>query len=288
MTEHPGYEPDMRLKSLWLMLEVFRRTHTDLNLELNRFHQFTETKEWWARSREKQLEALQISVRKELMGFSTATAALVYHSRAVKACLEVPDFDAKLKDIFQEGEHRFITGLRNVISHSHYPRVSWLIDYLGDDGRLTDFFLFPSDLLRFADLHRAARTYVEAAGERIHVRKVTDSYASRVNKFYAWLQPRTESMLPESVRDYRRCARAHNATNTRQGWKIALQQYLAKQILDPYEYLDRYLLPAQLEHALSLPHRSKEQVDYIISAVDEYEACDDELRTMVHKLFGVA
>ena len=34
--------------------------------------------------------------------------------------------------------------------------------------------------------------------------------------------------------------------------------------------------------------RSKEQVDCIIAAADEHEACDAELRGMVYKLFGVS
>ncbi len=58
--------------------------------------------------------------------------------------------------------------------------------------------------------------------------------------------------------------------------------------VNPYAHLDTYLTPAEVEAALRLPMRSREQVDYIIAAADEHDACDDELRSLVYKLFGVS
>jgi len=42
-----------------------------------------------------------------------------------------------------------------------------------------------------------------------------------------------------------------------------------------------------LEAALKLPKHSKVQVDYITALADEHGACDDELRSVVYRLFGV-
>lgn len=56
---------------------------------------------------------------------------------------------------------------------------------------------------------------------------------------------------------------------------------------DPYAYLPKYLTPQELEDVRSLPHRSIVQVDRIIEIVDEYGACNDEVRDMAYKAFGV-
>lgn len=38
----------------------------------------------------------------------------------------------------------------------------------------------------------------------------------------------------------------------------------------------------------SLPDRTQGQIDRIIEFVDEYEACDDELRQIIYKAFGAS
>lgn len=36
---------------------------------------------------------------------------------------------------------------------------------------------------------------------------------------------------------------------------------------------------------MQLPRHSRKQADFVISAVDEYSACDDEIRMLVYRLF---
>jgi hypothetical protein len=57
--------------------------------------------------------------------------------------------------------------------------------------------------------------------------------------------------------------------------------------LDPFPYLNRYLTQTELDEVLSLPTRSQMQVDRIIEILDEYGACDEELRKKAYKAFGV-
>jgi hypothetical protein len=52
-------------------------------------------------------------------------------------------------------------------------------------------------------------------------------------------------------------------------------------------YLDKYLSDNEIEEILSLPFRSKLQVDRIIELIDEYRCCDEELRNAAYRLFGV-
>ena len=53
-------------------------------------------------------------------------------------------------------------------------------------------------------------------------------------------------------------------------------------------YLDRYLTEGELAQVMALPPRSVQQVDRVIDIVDEYGACDSELRELVYRAFGVS
>ena len=47
------------------------------------------------------------------------------------------------------------------------------------------------------------------------------------------------------------------------------------------------LTTEQLEHLNTLPHRSPQQVDYIIACMDKDGICDDHLRGIVYRFFNV-
>jgi hypothetical protein len=69
-------------------------------------------------------------------------------------------------------------------------------------------------------------------------------------------------------------------------WNLLIDHALQAGI-DPYERLTQYLGKEQLAELSSVPHRTKEQIDKIIHLVDEYGACDEELRKKVYRLFKV-
>jgi hypothetical protein len=73
----------------------------------------------------------------------------------------------------------------------------------------------------------------------------------------------------------------------RQFIKIALQPALANGT-DPYQHLHRFFEPAAVRQILSRPRHSVEQVEHIISLKADQADCDDQLRSMLYKLFGVA
>ncbi len=89
------------------------------------------------------------------------------------------------------------------------------------------------------------------------------------------------------VSDYLRCRRRLKAVTARATWNIILKQVLIAGKRDPYPYLERYLNSNEIDEVLQLPARSRRQVDRIIEIVDEYGACDDELRETAYEAFGV-
>jgi hypothetical protein len=91
----------------------------------------------------------------------------------------------------------------------------------------------------------------------------------------------------EHISDYLRYRRILNRFASESTWTSLLEQVFIPKKLDPYMYLDRYLTKQELEEVLSLPPRSKEQVDRIIQLIDEYGACTEEIRKRVYEFFNV-
>ena len=285
LRNHPGFEPERKLQSLWLMLAVFSEAHRCLLEQLERFHTFSQSEEMHLPVGAPQLEIIEVAVRKELVAFSAAAGALVDFSRRLRKSVPIPELDTQLANAFDPLEHKFITALRNVICHRDFPDVDWQITY--GSARETNFVMAIEGLRHHGELPKDALAFLDRWSKGIPVRAMVDSYASRVNAFYSWYRSALEANLTVEMADYRVIVNACMSTATRSMYRVLLDQFLSKKS-NPYEHLYKYLQPAKVEEALKLPMRSKEQVDFIIAAADKYGACDDELREKVYKLFDVS
>jgi hypothetical protein len=185
-----------------------------------------------------------------------------------------------------DGLHDFICGLRTALHHRSMVEADRLIRNSGANA--TSHYVFKRLELEAVDKawNVSARRYLEVLPEEIDVRIVVQSYVPRVRAFYDWLLAVSESTPPPAVADYRRCWSAHQQRSARMAWRFLLAELL-KQEIDPYSYLERYLTPTEMEEARRFPKHSHEQVDFIITVVDKHSACDDELRSVVYRLFRV-
>lgn len=226
LRSHPGHGQYEKLKSLDTVLSVFNRCVADLMRELDRFHTFSLTHQFGRRTGEAELEEIESAVKKELMGFSTAAAALVDHARIAEAAIPIPDYKSQQLAFFAKGEHRFVRILRNLIHHVRFPYVSWQIKHGADQERLTDFVLPTELLLELEDLldDADAVAFVRESGKHVHLRQVVASYSKRVIASYAWHSVAIEENIPQSLADYRRCDAYCNAEIARSGWRIILSQ----------------------------------------------------------------
>ena len=120
--------------------------------------------------------------------------------------------------------------------------------------------------------------------ELILVREDDDGCGRHV-AFYSGLRLSDADPLAE-VTDYRRCWNAQRRRSARMTWNLFTSEFLKRNI-DPYAYLEHYLTPSELEAARLPPQRSREQVDFIIEAADEFSACDDNLRVAIYRVFAV-
>lgn len=281
---HPGHEIERKLKSLWSMLSIFNKTHDDLIAQLNRFHVFSLTDEMYLPAGRLQLEEINIAVKKELMAFSAASSALVAFSRRLKNSIVIPELSEQIATTFDSQEHNFVTSLRNIVLHQELPDIGWQVKYKAE--RETDFVISIEHLRGQKDLPKEAHAFINRCPNGIHVRVFAESYAARVRDFYSWYKSAIEIREPEQLIDYRRIVRECMANASRNMFRLILQQINGKKI-DPFKHLNKYLLPNQLNKVMTLPMRSKEQVDFIIDAADEHKACNDELRQMIYRLFEV-
>lgn len=285
ISHHPGSQIAQKIASLWTVLDVFELAHADLQNQLEKFNAFSATSEMGKPRGQKALIAIENAVRKELLAFSMAASALVEHARRANKAAPVAQFKEQRNRVFDGPEHRFITGIRNLISHEAFPSVGWQIQH--GDTRTTDFVMSSSALLLSDGLHTEARQFVESCGEQIHVSRLAASYSERVRAFYTWYKDALEEIRFPTLVDYQRVVKQCRVVSQR-NWYRLLAHHAIKIYANPYEHLDKFLLPEQVEAARKMTHGTKEQVDFIIGAADEHGVCDDELRAMVYRLFQLA
>ena len=282
MSCHPGYDLDGKIRSLQRALETYWRCHADLITRLDEFNAASKDGTLFLRPRRSELREHEKACRKEIFALSGAAAALVGLARHVKEI--IPEFDEMRAKNFDGRQHEFIKELRNRLNHVTFLEADWSIKDMGP-GQTSHFEFKAAELLRDGKFNAAAQTYIRGQQERIDVRSLFETYGKSVQNFYAWLMPEIEDRLPDEVRDYRRCIRARRASSARSWYQILFTQ-VVKPETNLYGHLQKYLTPEELEEINALPRGSKRQIDRIIDIVDEYGACNDELRELVYKAFG--
>ncbi len=286
ISSHPGFVLDRKTKSLWAALETFRLAYADLQINLrNSAHT---TRRIGPTERIKSSERIVASVVKEIFALCSAASALKAHARRVRNLVPENEFHSQLGKSFDRGQHEFVIALRNVLTHEMFVEADWKITYhFGTDAKKVTTFEFSSEqLTAAANFNEEAKSYMRRCGRTINVDTLFAEYTARVMAFYKWLRERIESQLPAEVMDYRRCVVAHKAHMARIHWRLILR-HVVDRGLDPYQYLDKYMECEELDEIKRLPHRSSAQVNRIIQIIDTDQACDEELRDLVFRLFRV-
>jgi hypothetical protein len=283
---HPGYDIDRPIQSLRTMLKVFRDSYADLQADIRRFDESSRPRARRDRTRRADQGLIADSVRKNVFAVSAAAAALVAHGRRAKKLVGEEEFTVECARAFDQAQHKFITELRNELSHVFFHEVGWKVTYSAGLSDST-FEFSTGQLLREGKFTATARSYIQRSGEKIRIPELFADYAARVEAFYDWLNRRIEAQLPPELADYRRCARAQKVWSGRVWYRVWLDN-LVRRGADPYEHLGNYIGLERLEEINRLPKRSAEQVNRIIEMVDRDGICDAELRELVFKLFGVS
>lgn len=286
--QHPGFALEDKRRSLQTTLTLFEKSRADVIAALDDFDTFRKSGCFHWRAKRVQRVAIETSIRKEIYCFASLAHSLEDHCRQItKHDWSPPDLlTCREKYFGVDGFHDFVCGLRVALHHRNMVEAEWLIKGSGEEA--TGHYTFDKrELLSVSNSWRLAGiAYLESADKTIDVRHLINEYSPRVLAFYKWFFSEFESQQFWAVKDFRRCWSQKMSLSAAQEWRLLLTMLLsAKAPIDPYKYLDQYLTKDEIDDAMRYPIHSKEQVDYIISVLDERNACTDEIREMAYKLF---
>jgi hypothetical protein len=285
--EHLGFAAHRDLHGLQLSLDIFLNSLAELFQSIDAFHMDAQSARFWTRSTQSQFKSRELAVRRGVFTVATSALALVDHSRKVRKSIAITqeEYQRQLKEIFDEHEHRFIQSLRVCVSHIRMIEADWQRIY-STSGKQTRFLLRREVLLQWDDWDKQARIFIDRHHDGIDIEKLFNTYRARVEKFHLWFHNAIIRVSEPQLSEYREYERMLKRFGTRAWWNLLLEQVVMGR-LDPYTYLDRYLTQTELEEVLALPRQSQVQIDRIIEILDEYGACDEELRKKAYRAFGV-
>jgi hypothetical protein len=284
LRQHPGYSMHRRIESLHSMLAIFRRALADLAKAIAEFPELGTPDNRILREQFEQ--HISVRVNKELFAALGAAKTLVDYSRRIKDMVPTELFESKRNEAFDDGQQALVMNLRNVVLHQVHSEANWRKVFHGGTST-THFVIRREDLLADGELSRAAQEHLNHLGSTCDVTELLSGYSASVEKFYSWLLPELDSHLPPVVKDYRACYRAVKTHHGRSSYRLLLGLWMQSGV-DPYEHLSKHLSSEHLQTVKMLPHRSPEQVDYIISCVDRDGLCDAQLREIIYRFFKVS
>lgn len=285
---HAGYALEEKLRSIKTTLQLFNTANQDLLKQLDAFDSFSRTPEFHYRAHRDRHREIESRIRKEIFVYSALAHSLQDHCRRLLSDWAPDQARQQISACFgDDGLHDFICGLRTALHHRSMIEADWLIQDAGPNA--TSHYVFEKRQLQAMDdlWNQNACRYLEAADSRIDVRELINAYTIRVRRYYEWLVAACEENQPSSVIDYRRCLNRKFGQDARATWRFMLAQY-SKRSINPYDFLERYLTPPEYQQAMSYPMRSPEQVDYIIQRLDQWDACDGDMRAQIWGFFGVS
>ena len=285
--EHPGCDLHERSSSLQSVLHIFNDAVSTFHERLIRFHTEAHGGHLFRRNRRADLDAYEAAFQQILYLFASSAMTLVDQSRALSMKVELPGYKERVRATFESNpRHKFIQELRNDLIHVTLHQPSWQITTDRDRESTSQFMLWPDQLSRSGKYSTLARAYVLDHPEGIDLGVLIDQYAKDVRELQDWLDIALNAAVGPVIEDYKRCSKRIKAVSSRSWWSIIFEQVVLPAKRDPYQYLDQYLTPEELAEVNSLPFKSKAQVDRIISLVDEYDACDSDLRAVIYNAFG--
>lgn len=287
INEHPGYPVHKWISSLEKSFGIFNTSVRDLFNAIEKFKQEADAGELFGRPEKKKFDELVLNVEKELYTAASAAKALVDLSQIIREeCNIAAQYGIKLAETFQTNEHIFIVNLRDYTNHGKIAPVNWNRKWTRDQPVRTEFRLDAAKLLESKRWTSPAREYIRAHPNGIDIGALFEGYALRTAEFQAWFRTTIENIHEEDLNEYRRYIKFVHAIGSHSFWREMMHRVLADG-LDPYIYLDRYLTSTEMQEVLGLPKHSAKQVDRIIEILDEYGACDNELRKNIYEAFGV-
>lgn len=285
--EHPGFIIQDDLDSLGFSLRLFKRAAYDFFQAVRDFKKEERAGELFFKKNDTRFATLEFNIVKSLYVYSSTLMSVVCHVRRIAQRYDTTSFSKQTTQFSTDERHRFIQDLRNCLEHVRLIKPNWQITHsIGEDNKIR-FLLDHRHLSSFENWTPFALAYIERHKEGIDVVQTIRGHITQFfrhqNSFLLWLNKHTL----ECRSDYLRYSHYLKALGTKSHWNMVLTQIVIPNKINVYDHLHMYLTLEELEGVRKLPHKSKEQVDAIISHMDEYNACDEKLRAIVYAAFNV-
>ncbi len=283
----PGAKFSHAIETLDLSLSLFKASVKALLSSIDKFRENAEKPNSGYRVYRSDEERYQLAVRLNLFCASTAALALVAHTRDnIQNKLIISGYQEHIDQDFKNHiDHRLIQELRNCSLHERLWPANWrtAINYV--EGHETKFFLCKSDLLSWKNWSAPLKQYLHSLDYGVDLEELFITYLDRVMAFHSWYRDAIELAGDGDLREYQEYQRIIKGTRWRTSYQILLQIARGKKI-NPYELLNEFLFPDEIEYVMSTQDL-KQRVDRIIEILDEHNACDGALRKEAYQLFGV-
>ena len=212
-----------------------------------------------------------------------------------EALKEIRDLRSDIADEISETENRvyctdiseFVRKLRNNLLHGRVLVPQWSVSFDGERRTTTGSMRYSvEDLMASGVWNEQSLCYMRSStDEHLHLSVVVRDHIALVNELKSRLDALFAQSMSQSEWDYCQLEDSHKRVLRRQWAKVLIGQIWNGK--DPYGQLFRFFEPEVLREILRYPRHSKEQVDFMIALKSGEIDCDDELRQMLYRVFGV-
>jgi hypothetical protein len=243
------------------------------------------------------LDATERQIQKELFAAANAAASLVDHSRRLQKRFQFDAYDKKRSEFFKDdGLHELIIGLRVLLHHLHIVQAGWSLSSDFRTGERHATFKLSNATIRKAldenadgfgaEKVKSISTFLDAAPDQLDLLPLFREYGTRAGHFHAWLSGQLEQHSIVELSDYDHCILEIDRLSTRMGWNALVGNWLQwDRVPDLHKHLQHFLTPEQSETVYSMPRNSRQQVDAIVTFLNEFGAVDEPLRQRIYQLF---
>lgn len=264
---------------------IFEASTTELLDEICLFGDRSKNLSFWHEAIHSEAELHTRAVKRKLFNCTSALMALVDHARNFQGLTPVTGYADRLKIAFPAaGLHEFLQCLRNYNTHWRIAQANWVIRHDSKPAaRAAQFIVTKAELLRWDGWNAKAKGYIASAPDDVDIYDVFYQYREHVQAFYAWHRGAVFDEYAPVLRSFLEYKRLYEGLLKKYEWNVVISHLPA--MLNPYQYLERYLPRQQFERLLAYEHRSEAQVDALIQMLGMEDFCDAQLRQKVLSLF---
>ncbi len=205
-----------------------------------------------------------------------------------KLRVDIADDISELKDgLFDRDISEFLRELRNNLLHGRVIIPQWEISYGFEQQDSTGSMMYYIDnLIQSGKWNDRSRNFVLTLhGEKVQLSGIIRMHFRLLNDLIREINNVFARNVTPSEKDFFDIEDSHKRQGRRQWAKIRVGQIASGK--NPYDYLHRFFDPETLREILRRPPHSKEQVDFIVALKAAEIDWDDDLRSMMYRMFRV-